>query len=190
VRTINRGDSGIRGDILSDIAADDALSNQNIDVKVNNGVVTLSGDVDTGYDRVHAKMIASRIRGVRKVNDKIKVNWKQDYRDAALLEKIEKRIQSNWLLSPVKDKIIVQVRRGRVILTGTIYNWGERREAERVAFNTEGMRMVDNRLQVEGYDYPWEDWYIADPDEISLPSYNYDYPSSGYYWDLYYFHSK
>ncbi len=187
VRTIKREDSRIRGDILFDIATDDALSNQDIDVKVKNGVVTLFGKADTGYDEVHAKMIASRIRGVRKVNNEITVNWKQERRDAALLGKIEKRIQSNWLLSPVKNKIIVQVRKGKAILTGTVYNWGERREAGRVAFNTNGIWMVDNRLQVEGYDYPWEDWYITDPDDMFWPYY--DYPSNGYYWDMYYFHS-
>jgi len=187
VRSAKREDSRIRDDILFDISTDEALWHQGIEVKVNKGIVTLSGKVDSSYDKEHAKAVASLIRGVREVNNKITVDRKQGYKDAALCRKVINRIESNWLLSPVKDQIKVNVRKGIATLTGTVYNWGERREAERIAFNTNGIWMVDNRLKVEGYDYPWEDWYVADPDDISWFDYNYDYPY-GYYWDMYYFH--
>jgi osmotically-inducible protein OsmY len=187
VRAIKRGDLMIRDDILFDISTDQALWHQGIGVKVNNGIVTLSGKVDSPYDKEHAKTVASRITGVRKVNNKITVDIKQGYKDAALFRKVLNRIKSNWLLSPVEDKIKVNVRRGIATLTGTVYNWGERREAERVVFNTDGIRMVDNRLKVEGYSYPWEDWYFTDPDDVSWMYYDYPY---GYYWDIYHFPSK
>jgi osmotically-inducible protein OsmY len=180
VRSVRREDFRIRDDILFDISTDEALWHQGIKVKVNKGIVTLSGKVDTSYEKEHAKAVASRIRGVKEVNNKIAVDWKQGYKDAALFSKVLNRIKSNWLLSPVKDKIIVNVRKGVATLTGTVYNWGERHEAERVAFNTEGIWLVDNRLQVEGYDYPWEDWYIADPNDISWPYYDYNHPYEYY----------
>ncbi|MCG7854077.1 MAG: BON domain-containing protein [Methanosarcinaceae archaeon] len=188
VRSVKREDFRIRDDILFDISTDNALWHQGIEVKVNSGVVSLSGKVDTPYEKEHAKTVASRIRGVREVNNKITVDRKQGYKDAALLGKVENRIQWNELLSPVKDKIKVNIRKGIATLTGTVYNWGERREAERVAFKTNGIWMVDNRLQVEGYNYSWEDWYLTEPDDISWFDY-YDYPY-GYYWDIYPFPSK
>ena len=187
--SMTREDFMIREDILSDIATYDTLWNQDIHVKVNNGIVTLSGKVDTGYDRLNAGDVASRIRGVRKVNNELEINLKQEQKDASLLVKVVERIKTNWLLSPVKDKIKVAVKKGVVTLTGTVFNWGERREAERVAFNTNGIRMVDNRLQVEGYNYPWSDWYLTDPDNMSWFYYGYDYPY-GYYWDYSYFPSR
>ena len=189
VRSVKREDFRIREDILFDISTDEALWHQGIDVKVNNGIVTLSGKVDTSHDKEHAKAVASRIRGVKEVNNKITVDRKQDYKDGALLQKILGRIRSNWLLSPVQGKIKVSVRKGIATLTGTVYNWGERREADRVAFKTNGVWMVDNRLQVEGYDYPWEDWYLTDPDDILWFDYPYTYPY-GYYWDIYLVPSK
>jgi osmotically-inducible protein OsmY len=188
VRSVKREDFRIRDDILFDISTDNALWHQGIEVKVNSGVVSLSGKVDTPYEKEHAKTVASRIRGVREVNNKITVDRKQGYKDAALLIKVENRIKRNWLLSPVKDKIKVNIRKGIATLTGTVYTWVERREAERVAFKTNGIWMVDNRLQVEGYNDSWEDWYLTDPDDISWFDY-YDYPY-GYYWDIYPFPSK
>ena len=164
VRAARRDDSEIGTDILFEFSTDAALCDQDIKVNVNNGVVTLSGRVSTGYDREHALTVASRIRGVKEVKDKLEVNWKQEYKDADLMGRLMNRIKSNWLLSPVWDKIKINVRKGVVTLTGTVYNWGERREAERIVRNTSGVRAIDNRIQVEGYNYNWEDWYLKDSD--------------------------
>lgn len=170
VRSVKRDDSEIRDEVAFEISTDDILWSQDIDVKVNEGIVILSGKVDTGYDRVHATTVASRIRGVKEVVNKIRVNWTQEYADATVFKKIWDHIKSNWLLSPVKDEIKVTVRKGVVTLTGTVFNWGERREAERVALNTRGVRLVENQLHVKGYNYPYEDWKIPDPD---TPSWTY-----------------
>jgi osmotically-inducible protein OsmY len=168
VRPVKRDDSEIRDDVTYEILNDDALFSQNVIVKVDNGVVTLSGKVDTGYDRVHATTVASRIRGVREVVNNIHVDWTHEYADAAIFKKIWDRIESNWLLSPVEDKIKFNVKKGVVTLTGTVYNWGERSEAEHLALNTNGVRLVNDELQVEGYNYDYEDWKISDPDNPSL----------------------
>jgi hypothetical protein len=95
------------------------------------------------------------------------VDWTREYADAEIFKKIWDRIDSNWLLAPVKDKIKFNVKEGVVTLTGTLYNWGERGEAEHLALNTKGVRLVNNELKVEGYNYDYEDWKITDPDNIS-----------------------
>lgn len=170
VRAVRRDDSEIRDEVTFDFSTDDALWDQKIDVKVNEGVVTLSGKVDTGYERVRSTMAASRIRGVKNVVNHIRVDWPQEVADAAVFKRIWDHIKSNWLLSPVEDEIKVNVRKGVATLTGTVYNWGERKEAERVALNTHGVRFVDNRLHVKGYNYPYEDWKIPD---TAAPSWTY-----------------
>jgi len=169
VRPVKRDDSEIWEEVAFQISDDVALWNQNIDVKVNDGIVTLSGKVDTGPDRVHATTVASRIRGVKKVVNNIRVNWSQEYADATLLKKIWDRIRSNWLLSPVKDRIKVNVSKGIVTLSGTVYNWGEHKEIENIALKSNGVRFVDNQVHVKGYDYHYEDWKIPDP---NAPSWN------------------
>lgn len=159
VNSAMQDDSEIRDNILYDFSTDSTLWNQNINVKVNEGVVTLSGKVNSINDKAHAMTVASRVRGVKEVKNQIEVNWKQEYKDEELLDRVMDRIKTNWLLSPVKDKVKVFVHNGTVTLTGTVNNWSQRHEAEQVALDTKGVRAVDNRLQVEGYNYKWEDWY-------------------------------
>jgi len=169
VRPVRRDDSEIRDDVAFEISNDAILWNQNIDVEVNNGIVTLSGKVDTGDERVHATTVASRIRGVKKVTNNIRVNWTQEYADAAIYKKIWDRIKSNWLLRPVEGTIKVNVRKGKVTLSGTVYNWGEHKEVEDLALKTNGVRFVDNQIHVHGYNYHYEDWKTPDP---NAPSWN------------------
>jgi len=157
-RSPRRDDSRIRGDIVADFAADEALWNQPITVAVKDGVVTLSGKLERGYDKPHAKMLAGRVRGVTKVIDNLTVNWAQERDDAIVFKRIIDRLKSDWLLGPNHEPLNVRVEDGVASLTGTVNDWGQRTEIEDVALRTQGVRAVDNRLHVKGYDYPVEDW--------------------------------
>ena len=157
VGPVRRSDSDIRDDVVRSIDMDGALWNQGIAVRVNNGIVTLSGTVNRGYDLLRATTVAGRIRGVKEVINSLTVNWDREYRDGELMLKIADRIKTDFLLAPVKDNIKVTVDQGRVTLAGTVYNWGERREADRITSETPGVRSIDNRLEVQGYKYAWSD---------------------------------
>jgi hypothetical protein len=63
----------------------------------------------------------------------------------------------------VADRIRVGVKDGVATLTGDLDTWDERLEAGRVAFGTVGVRKVQNRLRVKGYDYEWEKWEYEPP---------------------------
>ena len=171
-RSMRRDDSRIREDTLSNIAVDESLWDQPIDVTVKNGVVTLSGRVERGYDKPHAKMLASRVRGVTEVIDNLTVAWKQERDDAALFKKIVDRLKSDWLLGPNHEEFEIQVKDGVATLTGTVSGWGLRDEIEDVVLRTRGVRAVDDRLRVSGYDYPYENYrsgtleHPVYPDEI------------------------
>ena len=49
--------------------------------------MTLSGKVESDYDKPHAKILASRVRGVAEVVDKLTVNWGQERDDATVFKK-------------------------------------------------------------------------------------------------------
>ncbi|UCB53454.1 MAG: BON domain-containing protein [Candidatus Zixiibacteriota bacterium] len=63
------------------------------------------------------------------------------------------RLKWNYTTSPVPNDIEMTVKNGVAALTGEVNTWAERREAGRVAFHTEGVWEMDNRLTVAGYDY-------------------------------------
>lgn len=66
-------DSAITTKIKGQLAADQGLSGFDIHVETNNGVVTLSGTVDTQAQRDNAEKIARTTDGVKGVTDNIKV---------------------------------------------------------------------------------------------------------------------
>ena len=69
----NVSDSWISTKVKSRIAAAPDVNKFNIDVDVLQGVVTLSGTVKTEYAQEQAAEIASRTKGVKDVNNLIKV---------------------------------------------------------------------------------------------------------------------
>ena len=66
-------DAGITTNIKSKMAADDTVKAYQLDVDTSNGVVTLSGDVDSSLAKARAVTIAQNTDGVRNVVDEITV---------------------------------------------------------------------------------------------------------------------
>ena len=69
-----REDAELRADILHALMLDDRVPSS-IDVKVEEGVVTLTGSADWHYQRDAAKLTAARSTGRRDVIDEIEIEW-------------------------------------------------------------------------------------------------------------------
>src|SRR5687767_1736058 len=67
-------DAGITTNVKTKMAADDTVKAYQIDVDTANGVVTLSGAVETAAAKEHAVMIARNTDGVRDVIDQLRVD--------------------------------------------------------------------------------------------------------------------
>ena len=66
-------DSAITASIKAKYATDDDVKAHNIDVDTVNGVVTLSGVVDTAEEKAKAARIAAETDGVRRVNNTLQI---------------------------------------------------------------------------------------------------------------------
>lgn len=156
-----REDWAILDDVKFNLNTDAATEGFDIVVKVNNGVVTLSGNVNTWYESSHAQDIASKVKGVKKVVNQIEIyrETTRTHTSAMVAKNIKEHFKKNWTVRHICNQINVTVEKGVATLTGNVDTWAQRRQAEEVAFNTEGVWKVDNRLKVTGYDYKWEDWY-------------------------------
>jgi osmotically-inducible protein OsmY len=159
VNTDYRSDKDIRQDIQFDISSDYLLKDKPVQFGVKDGVVTLTGQVSTWYEKNHAKELASRVPGVKEVLNEVTVEWYARYTDQALRDQIKDHLMSNSETRFVADLIQVNVKNGEAKLTGDVNSWAERREAGRVALVTNGIKVVDNRLTVVGVDYPWDEWH-------------------------------
>ncbi len=181
VRVPKRADRFIREDVLFNLHSDHSLVGTAIVVRVNRGVVTLSGQVHNWYQKTRAEEIAERVKGVKKVVNHLRVYRATGKSDQELAKAIRKRLKWNVITWWVHDRIKVEVVNGVAILTGDVDTWSERMEAARVAFQTEGIWEVENRLSVAGYGYRWEEWYKNVPD-LYDPYYE---PDHGAYHGLY-----
>ena len=134
-----------------------------IDVKVNQGVVTLTGDVATAAQKAEAERIA-RIDGVTRVDSQIKVDPDEDRTVADRvkkgLSKTGETITDAWITTKVKwffvgedalegSDINVDTKEKVVTLKGTVKSAAGRNRAAELATNTDGVRRVVNELVVK-----------------------------------------
>jgi len=169
-RVDKRADWAVRNDVKFNLDTDVTTQGFDIGVKAKDGVVTLSGSVHTWYEKYHAGDVASRVRGVKDVinligeDDYHPVTTTWEHSTAQVVKEIKKGLNANWTTNSVSDDIDVSVKNGVATLTGEVRTWSQRLEAADVAYTTEGVWEVKNKLSVEGYDYDWDSYdYYANP---------------------------
>ena len=138
-------DRSVADAVLAILAATDGLPVNTIDATVQRGCVTLSGEVDWGYQRRAAELAVGRIRGVVGIVNRIAVRIEADPAEirAKIDAALKRRAQSE------ANSLQIDVREGVVTLSGAVGSLAERRAAEGVAWHTRGVRDVVNRLMVE-----------------------------------------
>jgi osmotically-inducible protein OsmY len=156
-RVDGREDWAIQDDVNFTFDTDYLLESSDLKPQVKNGVLTLSGVVHTEHEKAHAQEVASRVKGVKQVVNQISVSRVHQHSETAVLKAIKQRLKWNWITHRVSDEIEVTVKDGVATLSGEVQTWAQRNEAEQVAFKTAGVWAVDNKLSVQGYDYPWEE---------------------------------
>jgi osmotically-inducible protein OsmY len=117
-----------------------------IEVKTQDGIVTLSGTVNTLLGKDRAKDIVRTVRGVEAIIDTIEVVPDPRVDDDVLRAQVESALARD----PVTEKFEVNVtaRDGVVILDGTVDSWQEKQLSGQVAKSVKGIVKLDNRLDV------------------------------------------
>jgi osmotically-inducible protein OsmY len=143
-----RGDRETASAVTIEFYVDYALNGKDLGVEVKDGEVTLTGQVDSYFQKRHAEEVASRVAGVRGVINDIEVITDPGFTDDSVKERIKKHLATNWKTRPVAETIHVDVQDGSVVLSGSVDSWSERVEAERLARLTEGVVRVEDDLVV------------------------------------------
>jgi len=123
-----------------------------VNLTVNNGLVTLYGRVTQPYKAKDLVRIVSRVNGVLEVNNELGV-LPVSIHDDRLRSSIAQQIYRDPLFSRyaihVNPPIHIIVERGQVTLTGAVNSRVERQKAEVIARSTFGVFNVENRLRID-----------------------------------------
>ena len=140
---MKRTDDQIAEAILDRFAWDVSVPKDKIKVKVEDGWVTLSGDVDWHFQADAAEDACHRLYGVVSVLNRIEI--KPQAQPLEIQEKIKAALHRSWY-EPLK--ITVTADGGKVRLTGTVRNWHEREQAETAAWGAPGVTQVDDGITI------------------------------------------
>jgi osmotically-inducible protein OsmY len=144
-----KNDAQIQTDVQNQLKWEPEMNAAQIGVAVNNGIVTLSGIVDTYPKKLTAERIAKNVIGVKAVALDIQVGISPVNRksDTEIAEACVNALR--WDSSVPDDKIKVRVENGTVSIDGTV-EWGyQRLAAKNAIMKLTGVKGVNNMVVVK-----------------------------------------
>jgi len=140
-------DVAIQRAVLQELQWDPEVEPTDIGVEVDDGVVTLTGTVESYWKKLAAERAAVRVDGVRAVANDVVVKSPDLRTDTDIAKDIADAFQANMLIP--EDRIKVTLRNGWVILEGTVDWKFVRDQAETIAQKVKGVVGVTNLLTVK-----------------------------------------
>jgi osmotically-inducible protein OsmY len=140
----SRTDTEIAEAVVDALKASVSVPGEKIKTRVEDGIVTLDGEVDWDYQRKAAGRVTEVLSGVRKVYNYI--NLKPVVTPANIKQKITAAFHRSATLDA--EKITVDVISGKAILTGKVRSFAEREDAENAAWAAPGVLSVENKLEL------------------------------------------
>ena len=146
--TITRTDAQLQQDVMDELTWDQRLTPSAIGVSVKEGVVTLTGDVSSYWQRNAAQDAAHRMRGVLAVANEISVvlPGATERTDAELAHAAVHAL--TWDAGIAITQIDLTVSKGWITLQGEVPYGYQRYEAEQVVRRLAGVKGVVNLLTV------------------------------------------
>jgi osmotically-inducible protein OsmY len=142
-------DSELKKDVLSELAWDPLVPEARVGVAVNEGVVTLTGHLETYAEKVATKRAVERISGVRAIALELDVipTGAHQRSDTEIAEAVEHAM--NWSTSVPPDRVKVMVEKGWVTLSGEL-DWNvQRRSLERMIRPLKGVVGITDNIRLK-----------------------------------------
>jgi osmotically-inducible protein OsmY len=123
---------------------DTTVPHKQIQVKVDKGAVTLTGEVDWDYQRNAAKTVIQRLYGVRSVTNKMTLKSRVQPDD--IHRRIQDALERQGQIKA--GDVRVTVDGGKVRLDGKVEAWHDRSVIERATWAAPGVYAVEDKVTV------------------------------------------
>lgn len=143
-----KSDADIKRDVEAELGWDPQVDAKDIAVKVNSGVVTLTGYARSFAQKYRAESTAKRIAGVAAVANDIEVTLPPDEQltDPQIARSVVARLQAD--LPVAAESIKALVHQGHVALEGEVEWHYQRERAEAVVRELQGVLSVRNSIRI------------------------------------------
>jgi osmotically-inducible protein OsmY len=144
-----RSDEEIQKDVQAELEWEPRVKPNEIGVVVKDGIVTLTGWVDTYQKKWAAEEAAHRVRGVRAVANEIEVRLPSmaERTDADIAAAAARALE--WDAFVPIEKLDITVSKGWVTMRGEVEWQYQKEDAERVVRRLAGVRGVTNLITVK-----------------------------------------
>jgi osmotically-inducible protein OsmY len=142
-------DAQLQRDVIDELRFDPAVGSAEIGVAVKNGVITLSGQLESYAKKYAAIRAAERVAGVRAIAEELNVVLAGSFHrtDIDLAHAVASTL--TWDVQVPDDKVKARVGDGWVWLEGEVEWQFQSIAAERAIRNLTGVRGVTNVLQIK-----------------------------------------
>lgn len=143
--SFHKTDTDIAESVINALRWQSAVPEDKVKVKVEDGNVTLEGEVNWEFQRNSAKNAVSNLLGVRNIVNLLTVKPK------AIAADVQAKITAALHRAATVDaeKIKVEVDGSKVILRGSVRSFTEKEDAEDAAWCAPGVSKVQSLLTVE-----------------------------------------
>jgi osmotically-inducible protein OsmY len=146
--TTTLSDNEILNRVRTELSWDPRVDSTEITAKVKNGIVTLTGFVDTYAKKISALGAIHQISGVLDIADEIEVRPPvREKADQELAQAVRSALV--WDVYVPDERIKSTVSGGWVTLEGNVDRWQQREDAARSVERLTGVRGVTNRIEVK-----------------------------------------
>lgn len=144
-----RMDAQLQRDVIDELRWDPAVDSAEIGVSAKDGVVTLSGQVDTFARKYAAVRAVERVAGVRAIAEELRVVIPTIYHrtDVDLAHAAANALM--WDVQVPDEKVLARVEAGWVWLEGEVTWQFQSKAAERAVRNLVGVKGVTNLLKIK-----------------------------------------